>query len=121
MKVIYGSLGAMLADLREWKVEAVRVSPLIQSEPGRATGIPYHTSRILVTALLAGHIWAELRLWVGRGMGEIGEGGVRLPEALRQRGEKLLAEVKGRIEAEGFRVRDGMLAHEAEAVDGVLE
>jgi hypothetical protein len=121
MKVIYGSLGAMLAELKGRKGEAVRVSPLIRSESDRTTGIPYHTSRILVTAELDDGCWAECRLWVGRGMDEIAEGGLRLPEALRQRGQTLLGEVRGRIEAEGFRVLDGMVAHEAEAVDGGIE
>ncbi len=38
MKLIYGTLGAMLAELRERKVEAVRVSRVIQSEVRRTPG-----------------------------------------------------------------------------------
>ena len=121
MKLIYGSLGVMLAELRERKVEAVRVSPLTQSEAGRATGIPHYASRVVVTAPLDGQTWAECRLWVGRGMGEVSERGFRLPEALRERGQKLLEEAKGQIEAAGFRVLEGMLAHDADVVDGVLD
>ncbi|MBI4611408.1 MAG: hypothetical protein HY726_20650 [Candidatus Rokubacteria bacterium] len=121
MKLIFGTLAAMVAELVERKVEAVRIAPLVQSERGRATGVPYHTSWIVVTAELGDHAWAECRLWVGRGMGEIADGGTRLPEAIRERGEKLLAEVRSRIEAEGLRVLDGMVAHDAEAVDGGLE
>lgn len=121
MKVVYRSLAAMLAELLERKVEALRVSPLIQSASGKTTGLPYHTSRIVVTAELDAHCWAECRLWVGRELGELAEGRMRLSEALRQRGQELLAEVTARIEAEGFRVLGGMVAHEAEAVDGVLE
>lgn len=93
MKVIYGTLGAMLAELRERKVEAVRIARFIQSEAGRTTGIPWYASRIVVTAPLGERMWAECRLSAGRGMGELAEGAVRLPEALRQHGEKLLAEV----------------------------
>jgi hypothetical protein len=121
MKLIYGTLGAMLAELRERKVEAVRIARFIQSEAGRTTGIPWYASRIVVTAPLDGGLWAECRLSAGRGMAELAEGAVRLPEALRQRGEKLLAEVKGRVDAEGFRVLDGMLTHDSAAIDGLLE
>ncbi len=121
MKLVYGTLGAMLAELRERKVEVARVSRVIQREARRTAGIPSYASRILVTARLEDGIWAECRLWVGRGMGELGEGGIRLPEALRERGEKLLKEVKGRIEAEGFTVLEGMLAKDGAALDGLLE
>ncbi len=121
MKLIYGTLGAMLAELRERKVEAVRVSRVIQREGRRTPGIPYYTSRILVTALVDHEIWAECRLVVGRGLGELAEGAIRLPEALRQRGETLLKEVKGRMEAEGFTILEGMLSHDSAALDGLLE
>jgi hypothetical protein len=121
MKLIYGTLGAMLAELRERKVEAVRLSRVVQREPGRTTGIPYYASRIVVTAPVDHDLWAECRLLVGRGLGEMVGGGTRLPEVLRQRGEKLLAEVKGRIQAEGLRVVEGMLAHDSAALDGLLE
>ncbi len=121
MKLIYGTLGAMLTELRERKVEAVRVSRVIQSEVRRTPGIPSYTSRILVTAVVNDESWAECRLVVGRGLGELTEGAIRLPEALRKRGEKLLKEVKGRIEAEGFTILEGMLAHDTVALDGLLE
>ncbi|MBI4607499.1 MAG: hypothetical protein HY726_00640 [Candidatus Rokubacteria bacterium] len=121
MKVLFRSLAAMLAELREGKLEAVRVAPLIRTESGRSTGIPYYTSRIVVTARTDPRCWDEWRLLVGRGMGEVTESGLTLPAALRQRGTERLAEVKRRIEGAGFRVLDGMVTHEADAVDGVLE
>ncbi len=121
MKLIYGSLGAMLADLRARNVGAVRVASCFQSETGRTAAIPYHTSRIVVTAQLDGEMWAEFRVWVGRGIAEVAEGRMCLPEALRQRGEKLLSEVKEQIKAECFAVLEGMLAHDAAGADGYVD
>jgi hypothetical protein len=118
MKLIYDSLGAMLAELRDRKVEAVWVSPAIQPEPGRRRpGIPRFTSRIIVTARIDEHLWAEWRLWVGSALAELGERGPRLPEPLRLRSEHRLKDVKSRIEAEGFRTREGLLAHDSAAMD----
>ena len=56
--------------------------------------------------------WAEWRLVVGRQRGEVNEHGCRVPEKL--------AEVRGWIEAAGLLMRDGILAADAEALEGVL-
>ncbi len=49
MKLLFPSLDAMLAELREGKVRIVRISPAIERETGVGTGgIPHLTSRVLV-------------------------------------------------------------------------
>lgn len=118
MKVLFDSLDAMVAELEERKVQAIRVSPAIVAETGRSTGgIPHLTSRILVTAALDDHLWAEWRFWVGRSLAEIGERGLHLPLRLRQRSETTLAEIRALLEARGFRVRDGLIAHDTAAME----
>jgi hypothetical protein len=80
-------------------------------------GVPHFTSRIIATAALDEHLWAEWRFWVGRGLAEVGPLGLVLPEPLRRRGEQCEAEIRRRIEAEGFRIRDGLFAHDTASMD----
>ena len=57
---------------------------------------------------------------VGRQRGEIAERGYRVPEKLAALTEEKLAEVQGWIEAAGLLMRDGILAGDAETLEGVL-
>ncbi len=65
--------------------------------------------------------WAEWRLLVGRQRGEVTERGVRVPEKLSALTEEKLAEVRGWVETAGLAMRDGILAHDAESLEGVLD
>ena len=47
--------------------------------------------------------------------------GAALPGTLAQLGTKILAAVKAKVGEAGFAVSDGLIAHDADAVDGVLE
>jgi len=118
MKLIHTSLDAMLAELKEWSVEVVRVSRTVHAEPERVSGgVPRFTSRIIVTAGLSKHLWAEWRFWVGKAPAGAGARGFVLPGTLRERGEQVETEVRGRIEARGFRIGDGLLAHDTASMD----
>ena len=64
--------------------------------------------------------WAEWRLLVGRQRAEVTESGIRVPEKLAALTEEKLAEVKGWIDAAGLLMRDGILAADAETLEGVL-
>ncbi len=121
MKIIHGTLSALLTEVKEQgKVDGVRVAALMQSTfEGGAT--PRYTSWIIVSALVDGwERWAEWRLVVGRQRGEITERGYRVPEKLAALTEEKLAEVRGWIEAAGLLMRDGILAGDAESLEGVL-
>jgi hypothetical protein len=121
MKLIYGSLSALLVEVKErGKGDDVRVAALMQSTVEGA-GLPRYTSWVIVSA----HVdywekWAEWRLVVGRQRAEVSEHGVRVPEKLAALTEEKLAEVRGWIEAAGLLMRDGILAGDAEMLEGVL-
>jgi hypothetical protein len=121
MKIIHGSLSALLVEVKEHgKVDGVRVAAMMQSSVEGA-GIPRYTSWVIVSA----HVdywekWAEWRLVVGRQRAEITEHGFRVPDKLAVLTEEKLAEVRGWIEAAGLLMRDGILAADAEVLEGVL-
>ena len=118
MKLLFDSLDALLAELRERKVQVVRISPCVHMETGARTGgIPHLTSRVVVTAALDEHLWAEHRHWVGRGLADVGERGLHLPDSLRLKADRALADVSKRVDDAGFLVREGMLAHDTAAMD----
>ncbi|PYM12459.1 MAG: hypothetical protein DMD81_23925 [Candidatus Rokuibacteriota bacterium] len=118
MKLMFDSLDGMMTELRTHKVNAVRVSRAIQRENGQATtGVPFLTSRIIVTAGLGDHLWAESRFWVGRTIAEVGPRGLRLPEALARRSDEMLGDVTRRLDNAGFEVRGGLFAHDTAAMD----
>src|SRR5262245_66110528 len=80
MKMLFDSLDAMLAELRDRKVAVVRISPAIEKETGARTGgIPYLTARVIVNAAIDDHLWTDWRHWVGRAVAEISERGFHLP------------------------------------------
>ena len=121
MKIIHGSLSGLLVEVKEHgKVDGVRVAALMQSTVEGA-GIPRYTSWVIVSA----HVdywekWAEWRLVVGRQRAEVTEHGFRVPDKLAALTEEKLAEVRGWIEAAGLLMRDGILAADAEILEGVL-
>ena len=118
MKLIFDSLDALLAELKERKVEIVRVSRAIHIEGGRPTaGIPHLTSRVIVTATIDDHLWAEWRLWIGRAIAEVGERGLHLPDRLRTKGDAALADITKRIDDASFQIREGLLAHDTASMD----
>jgi hypothetical protein len=118
MKLIFDSLDALLAELKERKVEIVRVFRAVNAEGGRPTaGIPHLTCRVVVTAAIDDRLWAEWRLWVGRAIAEVGERGLLLPEWLRKKSDAALADVTKRIDDASFQIREGLLTHDAASMD----
>ena len=89
MKIIHGSLSALLVEVKEHgKVDGVRVAALMQSTIEGA-GIPRYTSWVIVSAHVDWEKWAEWRLVVGRQRAEVTEHGFRVPDEARRahRGE----------------------------------
>jgi hypothetical protein len=120
MKIIHGSLSGLLAEVKErGKVDGVRVAAMMQSTVEGA-GLPRYTSWIIVSAQVDWEKWAEWRLVVGRQRAEVSEHGCRVPDKLTTLTEEKVAEVRGWIEAAGLLMRDGILAADAEALEGVL-
>ena len=120
MKIIYGSLSGLLVEVKErGKVDGVRVAALMQSTVEGA-GLPRYTSWVIVCAALDWETWAEWRLVVGRQRAGITEHGCGVPDKLAALTEEKLAEVRGWIEAAGLVMRDGILAADGEALEGVL-
>ena len=120
MKIIHGSLSALLVEVKEHgKVDGVRVAALMQSTVEGA-GVPRYTSWVIVTGRADWESWTEWRLVVGRQRAEITEHGFRVPDKLAALTEEKLAEVRGWIDAAGLAMRDGILAADAETLEGVL-
>ena len=118
MKLIFESLDALLTELRDRNVDLVRVSPAlaIQTDP-RTGGLPYLVGRVLVTAALDERSWAEWRLWVGRALTEDAGATVEVPAWLTQARAEALARVSQRIDDAGFRIREGIVTHDAGTMD----
>jgi hypothetical protein len=120
MKIIHGSLSGLLVEVKErGKGDGVRVAALMQSNVEGA-GLPRYTSGVIVCAPLDWETWAEWRLVVGRQRAGITEHGCGVPDKLAALTEEKLAEVRGWIEAAGLVMRDGVLAADAETLEGVL-
>ena len=121
MKIIHGSLSALLTEVKEHgKVDGVRVAAMMQST-FEGAGTPRYTSWIIVSVQVDyWERWAEWRLAVGRQRAEVTEHGFRVPDKLAALTEEKLAEVRGWIEAAGLLMRDGILAGDAETLEGVL-
>jgi hypothetical protein len=120
MKIVHGSLTALLHEVEERKVEAVRVAAFLQSSDFVSNGIPRYTAWVVVTARLDWNLWTEWRLLVGRGCAEVTEYGAAVPARLassRRRRPGRFA----RVTEAGLGVRDGILAHDAEAMNGIVE
>ena len=84
------------------------------------SGLPRYTSWVIVSAHVDWEKWAEWRLVVGRQRAEVTARGCGVPEKLAALTEEKLAEVRGWIEAAGLAMRDGILAGDTEALEGVL-
>jgi hypothetical protein len=120
MKIIHGSLSSLLTEVKEQgKVDGVRVAAMMQST-FESTGTPPYTSWVIVSAHVDWEKWAEWRFVVGRQRAEVTEQGFRVPDKLVALTEEKLGEVSGWIEAAGLMMRDGILAGDAEALEGVL-
>jgi hypothetical protein len=120
MKVIHGSLKGLLQEVKDRKVEAVRVAAFMQSDVV-SNGVPRYTAWVVVTAVLDWDLWAEWRLLVGRGHAEVTESGAAVPARIAERMAERAKDVRTRVAEAGFGVRDGLLAHDAESMDGVLD
>ena len=120
MKIIHGSLKGLLQEVKDRKVDAVRVAALMQSD-ATANGIPRYTGWIVVSAPVDWDEWVEWRHVVGRGRAEITEDGAQVPERITALTKERLAEVRERVTAAGLGFRDGIIAADAEAMDGVLD
>jgi hypothetical protein len=120
MKVIHGSLKGLLQEVKDKKVDAVRVAAFMQSDVV-SNGLPRYTAWVVVTAMLDWDIWTEWRLLVGRGHTEVTERGAILPPRIAELMTERAAEIRTRVSEAGLGVRDGMLAHDAEGMDGALD
>jgi hypothetical protein len=120
MKVIHGSLENLLQEVKDKKVDAVRVAGFMQSDVV-TNGLPRYTAWVVVTALLDWDIWTEWRLLVGRGYAEVTETGAVVPPRIAERLAEHGKDVRARVAEAGLGVRDGLLAHDAESMDGALD
>ena len=122
VKVIHGSLKGLLQEVKERKVDAVRVMAFMQSDVATsANGLPRYTAWVVVTALLDWDLWVEWRLLVGRGHAEVTEAGAVVPPRIAGLMKDRAQEVRARVAETGLSVRDGLLAHDAESMDGALD
>ena len=120
MKVIHGSLQGLLQEVKDKKGDAVRVAGFVQSDVV-TNGLPRYTAWVVVTAILDWDIWTEWRLLVGRGHAEVTETGAVVPPRIAERLAERGTEVRARVAEAGLGVRDGLLAHDAEGMDGALD
>jgi len=120
MKIVHGSLRALLNEVKERKVEAVRVAAFVQSDVV-SNGMPRYTAWVVVTSLLDWDLWTEWRLLVGRGHAEVTEHGAVAPARIAELLKERTREIRARVSEAGLGVRDGLLAHDAEAMDGAIE
>lgn len=118
VKLLFESLDALLVELRDRKVEVVRVSPAfaVETAPGTA-GVAHLVSRVLVTAALDDRNWAEWRHWVGQAVVELGRCEFQMPLWLREKQDSTLAEVSKRVDEAGFLIREGILTHDRGVMD----
>jgi hypothetical protein len=73
-----------------------------------------------MTARLDWNLWTEWRLLVGRGCAEVTEYGAAVPARLADLQKEKTREIRARVTEAGLGVRGGILAHDAEALDGVV-
>ena len=120
MKVIHGSLKGLLQEVKDRKVDAVRVAAFMQSDVV-ANGMPRYTAWVVVTAVLDWDLWTEWRLLVGRGHAEVTERGAVVPARIAELMKERVKDVRARVSEAGLGVRDGILVHDAERMDGALD
>jgi AcrR family transcriptional regulator len=118
MKLLFDSLDALLTQLRDRHVDVVHVSPALAIETGpRTSDVPRLVSRVLVTAALDDHHWAEWRHWVGQAIADLESAQIQIPAALREQRDHALAEISRRVDDAGFQIREGILTHDAGVMD----
>lgn len=119
MKLLFNWLDALLTELRDRKVDVVRILPTIELDTSpRTDGVTHVVACVLVTAALDDHQWAEWRHWVGRAVAEADRGGgVQLPVSLRDRRDRALADVSKRVDDAGFQIREGIVTHDTGVMD----
>jgi hypothetical protein len=121
MKVIHGSLKNFIQEAKDRKVDAVRVAAFMASDPAGTNGLPRYTAWVVVTAILDWDLWIEWRLLVGRGNAEVTEKGAVVPVRIAQLMTERMQDVRARVIEADLGVRDGMLTHDAEGLDGALD
>jgi hypothetical protein len=99
----------------------VRVAAFLESDLV-SNGIPRYTAWVVVTALLDldWDLWTEWRLLIGRRYAEVTEHGAAVPARLAELQKEKTREIRARVTEAGLGVRGGILAHDAEALDGVV-
>ena len=118
MKLLFDSLDGLLTELRDANVKAIRVSPALAVETNARTGgIPHVVVRVLVTAVLDEHRWAELRLWIGQSMADPSCRDVDVPSWLVEARDRALARISKRVDDAGLLIREGIVTHDAGAMD----
>ena len=118
MKLLFESLDGLLTELRDSKVQVVRVSPALAIEAhARTGGVPHVVVRVLVTAALDDHRWAEWRLWIGQAMADPTCRDVEVPGWLGEARDQALARISNRVDDAGFQIREGIVTHDAGAMD----
>ena len=121
MKVIHGSLQHLIDEVKDRKVETVRVAGCVQSDAAPTHASTGYTACVIVTAVLDWDLWAEWRLLVGRDQAEVNVRGTVIPADIADLLTQRVREVRARLTGTGLRVEQGMLAHDAEALEGALD
>jgi hypothetical protein len=121
MKIVHGSLTALLHEVKERNVEAVRVAAFLQGSDVVSNGIPRYTAWVVVTTQLDWSLWSEWRLLVGRAYAEVTEHGAAVPARLAELQKEKTREIRARVTEAGLGVRGGILTHDAEALDGAVQ
>ena len=118
VKLLFDSLDALLVELRDRKVDIVRVSAAVAIENvTRTSRQPKLVSRVLATAGVGEGLWAEWRYRVGEAAIERGRSASELPGWLRDKQDRALAEVAKRVEEASLLVREGILTHDQGVMD----
>jgi hypothetical protein len=118
VKLLYDSLDALLGELRDPKIDIVRVSPALEIETSpRTWGLPHLVSRVLVTAALDERCWAEWRFCVGQAVVDPGHSEFEPPVWLRDKRDAALGAISRRVDEAGFRIREGILTHDRGVMD----
>ena len=120
MKIIHASLEALLTEVKERNVGAVRIGAVMQSEAA-GNGIPRCTSWIVVSAPVGWDQWVEGRHRIGRDGTDLRDEADDIPPAVLAVINERLSQIWTRVVGAGLEVRDGIIADEAEAMDGDLD
>ena len=120
MKIIHASLQALLSEVKERNVGAVRIAAVMQSD-AVGNGILRCTSWIVVSAPVGWDQWVEWRHCLGGDSTDPRAEAEDIPPAVLAVINERLIEVCARVVAAGLEVRDGVIASETEAMDGHLD